>query len=356
MSPVVAFLSFRFGPTDGVSVVARTWMRSLRRLGFEVITISGEQGSDVVVDGLGLSPTGRDVEAIADDLDSALHDTDLVIVENLLTIPMNLDASRAAIRVLVGRRTLVHHHDPPWHRERFEHITELPVDSPGWLHVSINRVLQRDLEERGIGSTLIYNGFELPNTDDVNDREAMRHRVRSELAIEPEEFLVAHPVRAIERKNVPAAIRLCESVGATYWLLGPAEEGYGAELHRLLTSARCRVIHEPRECRSEIYAACDHVTFPSTWEGFGNPPIEASLHRRSVSVGTYPVGAELRALGFDWCDASDPDSVRELHSPDSGERLEAVLDNNEAVAQQHFSSEIMHTALERLLMEAGWLP
>lgn len=356
MSPVAAFLSFRFSPTDGVSVVARTWMRSFRRLGFEVVTVSGATGSDRVVEGLGLTPTGRDPEALVADLESALAGVDLVVVENLLTIPMNLEASRAAARVLAGRRTLVHHHDPPWHRERFAHITELPVDSPGWLHVSINGLLQRELAERGIDSTLIYNGFEFPDPADVANRSAIRARTRTELSVGPDEFLVAHPVRAIERKNIPAAIDLCESLGAVYWLLGPAEEDYAEHLERLLDGARCRVIHRSWESRFGIYAACDHVTFPSTWEGFGNPPIEASLHRRSVSIGSYAVGAELRALGFDWYDATDHDSIRDLHATANVDRLESVLDNNEAIAREHFSFERMHSSLERLLMEAGWLP
>lgn len=356
MSPVVAFVSFRFSRTDGVSVVSRSWMDALERLGFVVTTISGEDGSDVVIDGLGLVPTGRDTDEIADDLESALGDVDLVVVENLLTIPLNLDASRATAQVLRGRRVIVHHHDPPWHRERFAHVTELPVHSRGWQHVSINRVLQSELRERGIDSTLIYNGFDLPDPDALSSRTQMREAVRSELTVGADEFLVAHPVRAIERKNIPAAIRLCEDLGAIYWLLGPAEEDYGTTLEQLLASARCRVIHAPRASRAEIYAACDHVTFPSTWEGFGNPPIEASLHRRTVDVGTYPVGAELRELGFIWLDSGDAASVHALHRPGADEQRVAVLDRNEAIAREHFSFERMSGALTDLLEGAGWLP
>lgn len=330
-------------------------MRSFRDLGFDTITVSGEPGSDRVVQGIGLTPSGRPVLEIAAELDEALGDADIVVVENLLTIPMNLDASAAAEKVLVGRRVLVHHHDPPWHRERFAHVTALPVDSPGWLHVSINRVLQQELADRGIASTLIYNGFEVPDPVALADREVVRSEVRVDLGVQPDELLVAHPVRAIERKNIPEALRLCEALGATYWLLGPPEEDYASELERLFAQAECRTINVSRPSQFEIYAACDHVTFPSTWEGFGNPPIEASLHRRTVSVGRYPVSAELRALGFMWLDSDDPDAVRATLDAVDSPAVKAIIDNNEVIARRHFSFETMTEALKSLLSSAGWL-
>lgn len=356
MTPRAAFLSFRFSNTDGVSAVARSWIDAFQGFGFETVTVSGQTGSDRVVPGMGLEPSGAAPSEIAQDLGTALQDVDIVVVENLLTIPMNLDASEAARRVLQGRRALIHHHDPPWHRERFSQVTALPVDSPGWIHVSINRVLQRELAERGINSTMIYNGFRIPDPTALANRDAVRSGVRAMLGVRDDEMLVAHPVRAIERKNVPVAIELCEYLGATYWLLGPAEEDYASELDRLVQSAKCRVIHQSVESQFEIYAACDHVTFPSTWEGFGNPPIEASLHRRSVSIGRYPIGSELRDLGFQWLDAHDPAAVRAALVDATGPESMAALDHNERVARQHFSFERMTQALHGLLSEAGWLP
>jgi glycosyltransferase involved in cell wall biosynthesis len=358
MSQRVAFVSFRFGATDGVSVVARTWMDTISALGADVVTITGGPTEATpypnrVVPGLGLDDR-LDQSRIEPALRAALADVDLAVVENLLTIPMNLPASRATAAVLAGRPALVHHHDPPWHRERFAHITELPATDPAWRHVAINHLLAAELAERGIDATVIHNAFPEPPRRTDEERAALRARVRAAVGLDAHELVVAHPVRAIERKNLPAAIRLCEALGATYWLLGPAEEGYQDELDRLLGEARCRVLHHPWPEPEGIYLAADHITFPSTWEGFGNPPLEASLHRRPVSVGDYPVAAELRAFGFDWFTPDDVEGIRAaLDHPGAPDSI-ARLDHNQRIARESFSLPHMAQQLAAVLDAAGW--
>ena len=341
--PRCAVVSFRLGVSDGVSIVAATWGAMLGALGFDVTTVAGDGPVDRRIAGLELGAVDAPDPAA---LERALADVDVVVVENLCTIPMNLPASRAVAAVLRGRPAILHHHDPPWQRPQWEHITELPPDDPAWRHVAINQLTRRQLAERGIDAVTIYNGF------DPNPPRGDRVATRASLGLDETARLVVHPVRAIPRKNVPAAVRLAAAIGATYWLLGPAEDGYDDELERVLAGARCPVIHAPAPSMQDAYAAADLVAFPSTWEGFGNPPIEAALHRRPVAVGPYPVADELRSFGFEWFAPDDVDRVDAfLRAPD-----DATLDHNQRIAREHFSIERVARDVERLLERAGWLP
>lgn len=362
-----AVLSFRLGGTDGVSIVADAWMDALHQLGFEIRTIAGAGDVDVLIPDLAIGrwpdgadgldgdrgATSDDIARLALEIDRAIAGADLVVVENLGSIPMNLPASLAAARALHGRPTVWHHHDPAWQRDRYAGISELPPIEEGnghlWRHVTINELTRQQFEERGIEATTIRNGF------DVHAAPGDRTGERARLGFAEDELVMVHPVRAIERKNVPLALEIAKRVGATYWITGPAEEGYADTLQKLLDSARAdglRVVHEPSASLADMYAASDVVVFPSTWEGFGNPPIDAAIHRRPVIVGIYPVGEELRALGFEWFDAENLDPYKSwLADPDDG-----LLDNNFAVVSSTLSLDVMRSALAHLLDEAGWSP
>jgi glycosyltransferase involved in cell wall biosynthesis len=336
-------VSFRLGGTDGVSIVAEAWAESLGELGFEVRTVAGEGAADRLVPGLAIDANEAPTP---DEVTEALAGTDLVVVENLCTIPLNLPAARVTAEVLGGRPAILHHHDPPWQRERFAHVTDLPPTDPAWRHVCINQRTRAELAARGIAAVTIYNGFAMDPAP--GDRDG----TRAALGVAADEALLVHPVRAIERKNVPAALALAEAVGGTYWLPGGAEEGYGPTLDSLLAGAGCRVIHRPWVGRSDLYAAADAILFPSTWEGFGNPPVEAAIHGRQAVVGDYPVADELRALGFQWLPADDPAPLAAwLAAPEPD-----VLAHNRSVAEAHLSLAAQTEALRTLLDQAGWLP
>ncbi|NNE75004.1 MAG: glycosyltransferase family 4 protein [Acidimicrobiales bacterium] len=344
--PTVAIVSFRLGLSDGVSVVAGSWRRAFEQLGYRTKTVAGEGPVDCIVPELAI---GAELEPTAEQLAAALDDADIVVVENLLTIPLHLPAARALARYLRGRPALLHHHDPPWQRERFAHVTELPPDDQAWRHVTINKLTETEFAERGLAATTIYNGFR------ADPPPGDRAGTRARLGVSESTRLVAHPVRAIERKNIPAAIDLTAQLGGTYWLLGDPEEGYDATLAELLANAPCPVLRHRVDAIADCYAASDLVAFPSTWEGFGNPPIEAALYRRPVVVGPYAVGAEIRAIGFRWFDLETIDQADAFLAlpPDHPDRV-ALLDHNQRVAIEHFSEATMVEALARLIAQAGW--
>ena len=336
----VAIVSFRLGLTDGVSMVAGRWATILQRQGHRVFTVAGEGPVDRPVRGLEIGaaepPDPREVS-------TALADADLVIVENLCTIPLSLPAARVVAGVLARRPAVLHHHDPPWQRERFAHITELPPDDPAWRHVTINRLTEREMADRGISATTIYNPFE------IDAPPGERAGTRRLLDVAVDELLVAHPVRAIPRKDIPRAVQVCEELGATYWLTGPAEEGYETELAGILDRAACRVLRQPAPSVADIYAAADAVVFTSIWEGFGNPPVEAAVHARPAIVGHYPVAAEVRALGFRWFDPDDLDPLRAHLASNEVE----LLEHNRRIVEWHLSMEVIGAQIAELLADMG---
>ena len=326
-----------------MSVVAGHWSEALRRLGLRVRAVAGDGRADRLLPGLGMDATpGPD---LGGRLAEALDGADLVVVENVCSLPRNRQATAALAGVLAGRPAILHHHDLPWQREELGDLPGWPPDDPAWRHVTINEHSRKELADRGLAATTVYSGFPVP-------APGRNELARGRLGVAPGRRLLLQPTRAIPRKNVPAGLAMAEALGADYWLTGPSEDGYGPELERLLAAATARVHRRiPGGLTvDDAYAACDAVVLPSTWEGFGAPLIEASLHRRPLAVGDYPVARELAAFGFRWFPSHDPGPLGAfLDRPDP-----AVLERNHAIARRHFSLDALATQLVALLTDAGW--
>jgi glycosyltransferase involved in cell wall biosynthesis len=329
-------VSFRLGSTDGVSIEAQKWIDAFGRLGHHITTVAGDGVADVLVEGLGIrSHDALDVRALS----HAIADADLVVVENLASLPLNATATAALLDLLNERPALFRHHDLAWQRPEGVNSPP-PRDRPLWRHVTINELSRHQLEERGVSALTIYNAF------DPDPPPGRRELTRAALDVASER-LVLLPTRAIARKNVPGAIRLAQELDAVLWILGPAEDGYDAELVDILASARVslrRGLHHDLAVH-DAYAASDLVVVPSTWEGFGNPVLESVTHRRPLAVYPYPVLREIRSFGFDFFDLDDPEGITVyLENPDEG-----LLDANQRLARRHFNLADLPARLGPLL-------
>src|SRR5712691_12477246 len=95
-------VSFRLGGDDRVSVEARKWRWALGELGFTIRRVAGsieDHGApdDCIVAGLAIDAAEPPDERA---LQSAIDGADLVIVDNICSLPLNVDAARAVARTV----------------------------------------------------------------------------------------------------------------------------------------------------------------------------------------------------------------------------------------------------------------
>ncbi len=336
---VVVVVSYRLGLTDGVSVESQKWCAALRALGHEVRTVAGEGTADVLVEGLALgSTTSPDASALR----RCFEDADWVIAENICSLPINARASSLVAELLQGRPAILHHHDLPWQRPGGE-AASVPTDRE-WRHVTINQLSLEQLRSRGIDAVEVTNHFDLDPP--IGNRTAMRQAI----GVRPSAKLVVHPVRAIPRKNCAAALRLAERLGAVYWLVGEAEDGFGPDLDRIVQFARTGVrLGMPEGFgMDDVYAAANVVVLSSTWEGFGNAAIESVAHHRPLARNRYPVMAEIERHGLRFFDLDAIEALEKfIERPDR-----ELLEENLGIARATYDLSLLPARLEAVLAGA----
>ena len=337
----VTLISYRLGGADGVSVAAEQWITAFRRSGVAVRTVAGDGRADVLIPGLAIDATSPvDRAALVD----AVADADVVVADNIGSLPINPTATEAVLSVLAGRRAIFRHHDFTWERARFRSTIGLPRDDPAWIHVTISEHARRNLlGRRGVSATTVYHGV----SDEQARPSTRRAELRAHLQLAPGATLVLQPTRAIERKRIDRGLAVATELGATYWLTGPAEEGYHERLRAVLSTARVPVRRGLPDGFSmrDAYAACEVVVVPSDWEGFGLPLIESAFHRRPLAVAGFPVASELAALGFSWSDLNDLDRIAsEARAPEPSR-----IRSNERIARAHFGADALTRRLASVI-------
>jgi glycosyltransferase involved in cell wall biosynthesis len=409
----IGFISTRLSGTDGVSLEVEKWAKVLKRMGHELFFCAGELGdyasegtlipklhfADQSIQALsrrafddGQNGDGKaladQIYDLADELRSPLrhfirsNDLDMIIVQNALTIPMNLPLGVCLTGLIaeLGIDTIAHHHDFYWERQRYQGNqildlldTTFPAKLPSIQHVVINSIAQKRLKaRRDIESTVIPNvhDFETqpPGIDDYNQD------FRSALGLEDGDIIVLQPTRVIQRKGIEMSIELVSRMdldNAHLCITHPANDEGLAHWHWLKREAavmgvKAQLIdHMIGSERSsykghkiyslwDAYPHADLVTYPSLYEGFGNALLETIYFKRLAVVNRYPVySADIKPLGFEFIeldgfvdDHAVSETLRLLNDP---ERAQRIAEKNYQIALEHFSLKVLEVKLNQLL-------
>ncbi len=409
----IGFISTRFSGLDGVSLETAKWAKILEDEGFNCFYFAGEldrpeeksflvenahfQHPDIVDiynecfgTNTRKNSVTREIHEVKKELKSEIVNfvkkfgIDLLIIENALTIPLNIPLGIAITEFISENKmpTIAHHHDFYWERKRLlvnavgEYLNmAFPPVLPSIRHVVINSNADRELSYRtGISATIIPNvlDFEkpLPPPDDY------AADVRENFGIDKGELLILQPTRVVPRKGIENAIELTSRLGKKAKLVishASGDEGFGYEqriveyskilgVKTLFISKR---INEHRETNGkgekvytiwDIYPHADLVTYPSTYEGFGNAFLEAIYCHKPIVVNKYvifmldiePKGFKVIALdGY----VNDEAVKKTKEVLADAEIREKMVKHNYRLAKRYFSLSVLRRKLKHLIRE-----
>lgn len=377
----IGFISTRFAGTDGVSLETAKWATVLERLDHKCFYFSGlsdrpPEISYVVPEAFYRHPTidainqiayagtwghlheGRishpEIESLTQDFFSIyirparvskqvqeLKDyfkehlykfahqfgLEALIVENALTIPINIPLGLALTEFIAetGYPVIAHHHDFHWERQRFMNnsvrdylAAAFPPNLPSIRHVVINSVQAYQLASRlGIAAMIIPNVMDFDTPPPPPDDYVLT--VREDLGVDPDQYLILQPTRIIQRKGIEHAIELTRRLELPAELVishaagdeGTEYEKRVREFAALLgveINFESAIVGDSRGLTEDghkiytlgdVYPHADLVTYPSSIEGFGNAFLEAVYYQRPLVVNNYSIyEADIKPKGF----------------------------------------------------------
>lgn len=409
----IGFIATRLSGTDGVTLEVEKWAKVLTRLGHEVFFCAGELDgyardgmlipelhfADQTIQALSQrafeTQTEQDGENLADQIYTRADELraplrhfirsnrlDLIIVQNALTIPMNLPLGVCLTGLIaeLGINTIAHHHDFYWERQRYQTNailnlldTAFPAKLPTIQHVTINTIAQARLKaRRGIDSIVIPNVYDFAAPPPRVD--AYSQDFRDKLGLSEQDIFVLQPTRVIQRKGIEMSIDLVRRLelpkpalfishrsddeGLAYWhWLKREAQVMGVQVQlidHMISSERGNINGHKIYTLGDAYLHADLVTYPSLYEGFGNALLESVYFKKLTVVNRYPVyNADIKPLGFHFVeldgfvDDSSIDETRRLLA--DRQAVRDLVDKNYTIASEHFSFELLEKKLIELL-------
>jgi len=413
----VGFISTRIAGTDGVSLELEKWADIFKKFGWTSFYFAGEldrppERSYLVEEAHFTHPeikainnsvfgiTTRERALSKKIYQLAIHikdhlyefvkkfDLDLIIPQNALTIPMNIPLGIALTEFIAETHihTIAHHHDFYWERDRYmvNAVSDylrmaFPPVLPSIDHVVINSVADQQLSLRtGISSHIIYNVMDFDNPPGPPDEYTLD--VRQALGIEDDELFVLQPTRVVPRKGIEHAIELVHRLGRKAKLVishASGDEGWDyeqrlreySELMKVNTIFVSDIINEERGTTpdgrkiytlEDIYPYADLVTYPSTFEGFGNAFLETLYFKKPIVVNTYSIyRKDIQPKGFKAIEidgyVTDTAVEKARHMLDNPELCRKMVDHNYELAKQYFSYRVLEQNLRHYMIEHKWL-
>ena len=414
MAKNIGFVSTRFAGQDGVSLESAKWAEVLWEDRHISYWYSGQSDrnpdiSHVVPEAyFGFSDNKwineqiwkgdqRDrfvterIRALADYLKSTLYrfvekfDIDIIVPQNCLAIPMHVPLGIALTEFLSETRmpAIAHHHDFYWERTRFsvncipEYLDmSFPPKLGNMRDVVINQEAQEQLALRkGSASLVIPNVFDFENPPEQVDDYASD--VRQELGLTDEDFFILQPTRVVPRKGIEQAIKLVsllkdprcklvishEAGDEGYEYLGMLEQlanEEGVDM-RVVADRVGEVRQRDSEGRKvytlwDLYHHADFVTYPSTYEGFGNALLEAIYFRKPVLINRYSIFVrDIEPKGFRLLTMDGfvtPTIARQVRQILTDSDLcQEIVNHNYEIARQFYSYSTIRSNLRAFISD-----
>lgn len=353
----IGFVATRIFGNDGVSLEICKWTDVLEGMGHTCFFIAGQSDRPAdrsqvigeahfehpVIQAIGRECFGRErrnplVSAeihemtwvIKEKLHSAIKrfDLDLIIAENCLTIPMNIPLGLALLETVMetGIGCIAHHHDFVWERERFlvnavddYLLTAFPPGLPQIQHVVINSQAAREFSRRtGMPCRVIPNVMDFDHPPlPVGD---YGRGFRESIGVGAGDFLILQPTRIVRRKGIEHSIELVRQLNDPRCKLvithdsGDEGNAYPDRVRKyaelmgvdVIYAAPC-ITHQRGKSTDgqkqytiwDAFQHADLVSYPSTYEGFGNAFLEAAYYRKPILCNSYAVyRTDIEPCGF----------------------------------------------------------
>jgi len=410
----IGFISTRFQGTDGVSLETEKWAEVLGRMGYECYYFSGlsdrDPGRTMTVPEAHFedpiikkieencfkvyrrtSETTGVIHSIRRHLKASIYkfvkkfNINLLIAENCLAIPMNIPLGLALTEFIAetGIPTIAHHHDFYWERPRFfvNAVQDLigmafPPSLRSIQHVVINSQADRELSYRtGLSPVVIPNVLDFkrkpPSINHYNND------VRKSFEINDEDFFILQPTRVVARKGIEHTIEVVSRLKNPRAKLvithstGDEGDAYEKRIRSYAEHLGVQLIIKPeiigdKRGRTsdgrkvytlwDVYPHADLITYPSTYEGFGNAFIEAIYFKKPILVNQYSAYImDIKPYGFKaiemagWVTNEVIEDISKLVLQDKEAYVEQA-ERNFALASRFFSYEVLKRKLRSILI------